>query len=338
MDSISEQKKYLSENLIVESLRMYDSNREDIKAFLQAKCGNVIAEYLNKKAWVDDSNNDTRVFLVREKKTRKIVFYYALNCGILFKELNTIKMSMIEQKCVDGLVKAIRQSDLEGLGQEEKDAAYELLGNAYAMFDEKIKDSDRATALIAYAQEQAEIKEECEEAASQTGDSEFVKNVQETYPAIDIKFLCKTADYKPDIDISFKLGVYVFWEIIVPHILKISELTGCKYVYLFAADNSGIGKKDEPVNNGVIYSKDYDMDYDGQGADVKSESEADVKKLVSYYINNLKFRPVSEYMILKPHFERTCYTLIQEVADLPYKRELIWSSHDQNNEMGLNSE
>lgn len=43
MDSISEQKKYLSENLIVESLRMYDSNREDIKAFLQAKCGNVIA-------------------------------------------------------------------------------------------------------------------------------------------------------------------------------------------------------------------------------------------------------------------------------------------------------
>ena len=106
----------------------------------------------------------------------------------------------------------------------------------------------------------------------------------------------------------------------------------------FAADNSGIGKKDVPVNNGVIYSKDYDMDYDGQGADVKSESEADVKKLVSYYINNLKFRPVSEYMILKPNFERTCYTLIQEVADLPYKRELIWSSHDQNNEMGLNSE
>ena len=111
MDSISEQKKYLSENLIVESLRMYDSNREDIKAFLQAKCGNVIAEYLNKKAWVDDSNNDTRVFLVREEKTRKIVFYYALNCGILFKELNTIKMSMIEQKCVDGLRRTILESE-----------------------------------------------------------------------------------------------------------------------------------------------------------------------------------------------------------------------------------
>ena len=64
-----------------------------------------------------------------------------------------------------------------------------------------------------------------------------------------------------------------------------------------------------------------------------NETEDDVKKLVSYYINDLKFRPVSEYMILKPHFERTCYTLIQEVEDLSHKRELLWSSHDQDNEM-----
>ena len=63
MNSISKQKKYLSENLIVESLRMYGSNQEDVKGFLQAKSGSVIAEYLNNKAWNDDINNDTRVFL-----------------------------------------------------------------------------------------------------------------------------------------------------------------------------------------------------------------------------------------------------------------------------------
>ena len=51
MDSISKQKKYLSENLIVENLRMYGSNKEDIKEFLQAKSGNILAEYLNNKAW-----------------------------------------------------------------------------------------------------------------------------------------------------------------------------------------------------------------------------------------------------------------------------------------------
>lgn len=338
MDSISKQKKYLSENLIVESLRMYGSNQEDVKGFLQAKSGSVIAEYLNSNAWNDDSNNDTRVFLVRDKKTRKIAYYYALNCGILYKELNTIKMSLVEQECVEKLVKAIRQSNAEGLSREEQDAAYELLGDAYALFDEKIEDSDRVTLLISYAQDQAEIKKEREEAANQVGDSEFIKNVQETYPAIDIKFLCKDANYKPDIEIEFKFGVYVFWEIIVPHILKISELVGCKYVYLFAADNSEPKRTNEEINNPVVYSKDYDMDSKEDIADKENASEEDVKKLVSYYINNLKFRPVSEYMILKPHFERTCYTLIQDVADLPYKRDLIWSSHDQDNEMGLGSE
>ena len=254
MDSISKQKKYLSENLIVENLRMYGSNKEDIKEFLQAKSGNILAEYLNNKAQNDDSNNNTKVFLVRDKRTRKIAYYYALNCGILYKELNAIKMSFVERECVEKLVKAIKQSNLEGLSKEEQDAAYELLGDAYALFDEKIEDSDRATVLISYAQEQAEIKKEREGASNQAGDSEFVKNVQETYPAIDIKFLCKDANYKPDIEIEFKFGVYVFWEIIVPHILKISELVGCKYVYLFAADNSEVPKTDVQMENTIKYS------------------------------------------------------------------------------------
>lgn len=338
MDSISKQKKYLSENLVVESLRMYESNQEDIKEFLQAKSGSIIAEYLNNKAWNEDSSNDTRVFLVRDKKTRKIAFFYALNCGILYKELNTIKMSVVEQECVEKLVKAIRLNNAKGLSNAEKNSAYELLSSAYDMFAEKIKDSERATLLISYAQEQADIKEEREEATNQIGDGEFVKNVQETYPAIDIKFLCKDANYKPDIELDFKFGVYVFWEIIVPHILRISELAGCKYVYLFAADNSEQEKSDEQINSPVLYSKDYDMDGEEDITNQENESEKNVKKLVLYYINNLKFRPVSEYTILKPHFERTCYTLIQDVADLQYKRELIWSSHDQDNEVGLTSQ
>lgn len=335
MDSINKQKKYLSENLIVESLRMYGSNQEDIKAFLQSKSGSTIAEYLKTEAWDDDSNNNTRVFLVRDKSTRKIAYYYALNCGILYKELNTIQMTYIEEDCVEKLIRALRRIGEKGLDEANLEAANNLLSEAYALFDEKIKDSDRTTVLVNYAQEQAEIKDEREEAADQTGDSEFTKNVQETYPAIDIKFLCRDANYQPGIELGFKFGVYVFWEIIVPHILKISELVGCKYVYLFAADNSEAVKTDEQTEMQVMYSQEYDMDSE---EDVESKSEENVKKLVSYYINNLKFRPVSEYTILKPHFERRCYTLIQDVSELSHKRELIWSSHDEDNEMGICSE
>ena len=56
-------------------------------------------------------------------------------------------MSLVERECVEKLVKAIKQSDLEGLSKEEREAAYKLLEDAYALFDEKIEDSDRANWL-----------------------------------------------------------------------------------------------------------------------------------------------------------------------------------------------
>ena len=335
MDSISKQKKYLSENLIVESLRMYGSSREDIRSFLQSKYGSKIAEYLINDAWDDDSNNNTRVFLVRDKRTRKIAYYYALNCGILYKDLSDKKMTPIEEKCVTNFIKAMRKIHKDNLSDAERDAANNLLSEAYGAFDEKIENSDRAADLLTYATEQANLKEEREEASKNSGEGAAVKDVLETYPAIDIKFLCRDASYDPGIKLDFKFGVYVFWEIIVPHILRISELVGCKYVYLFAADNSEKKSVESDIERPVQYSKDSGVDPDDEPTSEMGdgESELELKKLVSYYINDLKFYPVSglsEYTILKPHFERACYTLIQEIAELPQKRELIWSSHDQD--------
>lgn len=337
MDSISKQKKYLSKNLIVESLRTHEESREEVKDFLQAKYGNKIADYLNDNAWDEDIDNKTKVFLVRDKKTNKIVFYFALNCGILYKELNKKEMNLVEQRCVNGLITAMRQNARTDLSIKEREAANILLSEAYEAFDIDIKDSDRATDLITYAQEQATIKEEKEESVNEGEKSECIKNVQDTYPAIDIKFLCRNANYKPEIKLDFRLGVYVFWEIIVPHILKISELVGCQYVYLFAADNSG-NEQDTKSEAPIIHSKGYDYDLKDDDETNGSEPKKEIKRLVAYYINDLKFRPVSEYTILKPHFERRCYTLIQDVSELAQKRKLIWASHDENNEIGSISE
>ena len=41
----------------------------------------------------------------------------------------------------------------------------------------------------------------------------------------------------------------------------------------------------------------------------------------------MKFRYVSKYKILKPHYERKCYTLVQEVESLQYNRESVWKNH-----------
>ena len=112
---------------------------------------------------------------------------------------------------------------------------------------------------------------------------------------------------------------------IVPHLLEISEKVGCKYIYLFAADNSeNIADEKEEI---IPWSQGYDP------YEEEIEKESNVRSLVSYYINELKFTYVTNYKILKPHFERTCYTLVQEVDMLQNNREMVWQSHTPDEEM-----
>lgn len=325
--SISEQKKFLSENLIVERLTEFDGNKEDIKDFKQPTKGDRISRYLIEEAWEDDECGNTKVFLVRDKKTRQIAFYYALGCGILYSELNSLNLSPTEQPIVEKYIKALRLCHKHGLNPNEQAAADNAYAEVLGEFYEKINDADRATVLINLAEDKVNIQEEKEEAIAETGEKEHIKQVKETFPAIDIKFLCRNAQYHVPLKLDFKLGVYVFWEIIVPHILKISTMVGCKYVYLFAADNTRQSESEKTIV--PMWTPDYDPDDEEE----INKSKEVVKKLVSYYITELKFRPVAEYTILKPHFDRKCYTLIQAVESLEEKREMIWASHDETNEI-----
>ena len=322
--TINEQKKYLSENLIVEDLRLQESNKEDIKHFVQATKGSRLAEYLCDDAWEEDLNRNTKVFLIRDKNSRQIAFYFALNCGILYKEYSTLSLSPKEKAIVDKLIKAIRLSKKKDLSDKEKEYADNLYSEAYQEVYDNIE-VNRASNLITFAEEQSLKKEELEEIAKRTNVGEHTKQVQDTFPAIDIKFLCRNKNYHIPIPLDFKMGVYVFWEIIVPHILKIADLIGCKYVYLFAADNSQVEKE---TTLPPMWTQDYDPYEDDE-----TENNTEIKKLVNYYINEFKFRPVMEYMILKPSFERECYTLVQEVSSLSEKRAMIWSGHEEDNEL-----
>lgn len=178
MLSVEEQKEYLSKNLIVESLRKSDNNKEDIKQFSQSKGGSAIVEYLKGEAWDKDASNDTKVFLVRDKNTREIAYYYALNCGILYKDLDTTAVTSVEKECVERLIKALRRVEhVRGSSDSEEELAYNELSNAYGAMDERIIDPDRATFLTLHAQEQAEIKDQREESVRKTEDSQFIKNV-----------------------------------------------------------------------------------------------------------------------------------------------------------------
>lgn len=324
--SIVEQKRFLYENLEIEELRKKDSNQDDIKTFVQATKGDHISDYLINKAWSDDIDRNTKVFLVRDITTREIVFYFAINCGILFSELNIWNMSQEEKIPFDSYVEAIQKLKNSNLNDAEKEKANEQYNEALGSLWEALGDADRVSTLLSLAEEKVQILEEKREAFSDTDEDKHIQPVQETFPAIDIKFLGRNKQYKPTIDLDFKIGVYVFWEIIVPHLLEIADKVGCKYIYLFAADNSE--KQTPKEKEAPMWTPDYDP-YAEDEEDEEIADDGEIYRLVNYYINELKFRYVSKYKILKPHYERRCFTMVQEVALLQKNRELVWKSHTE---------
>ena len=107
--------------------------------------------------------------------------------------------------------------------------------------------------------------------------------------------MCRNENYTQKSDIGVPLGFGIFWEVIVPKILEITDLVGCQYIYLFAADKT----PDTEENN--------------------------IKKLVDYYKNNFKFSECDGgIQLVKPDYDRSCYGLIQKVATLQHNRDHIW--------------
>lgn len=318
--TIEEQKKYLFERLELESLCFSEQNRVDIEQFEQATSGNKIAEYLINEAWEDDKDRNTKVYLVRDKNTREIAYYFAINCGILYSEIEEIQLTEAEKEPFERYIKALQLTKRKNLTSSQQDEANNKYAEAMNDLYVAAGNPDRASYLFSRADDKALIKEEERELFSDTEEKEHTMNVQDTFPAIDIKFLCRNKKYNPGIKLDFKIGVYVFWEIIVPHLLKVAGMVGCKYIYLFAADNSD--RNTSKIQEPIMYTPDYDP-----YADDEEEEREEVLRLVDYYQRELKFEFVTKYKILKSHFERTCFTLVQEVEGLQENRESVWLTH-----------
>ena len=136
-----------------------------------------------------------------------------------------------------------------------------------------------------------EIKNEI----SDTNEAGTVVRVNECYSSIEIQHFCRDDQYTKDEMIKCPLGFGLFWQKIVPLIIKISSAVGCEFVYLFAADRS-----DNP----------------------------DDKKLVSYYKESLYFHELDDegVTVLKPGYDSNCIGLIQSVSQLQTMREFAWEA------------
>lgn len=299
--SIQEQKDYLRERLVVELLTSNEANRSAVQSFVANKKGKGLERYLKEAAWKEDHDGNTKIYLIKDKQTEEIVFFFALSAGLLYKEIGEREYDLTEQesKIVDICIQYKLEPDNEYTCED-----------VFGWYEEGILDKDKLREII---QKETEIKLDAKEDILQTDEGVNIKHVSQTYPSIVLTHFCKNVKAKKYIDFKFPLGFYVFWEIIVDVVLKITKLLGCQYLYLFAADHS-----EKIVHTNSIQSMIYDIDED---------ENVTTYELVEYYKNELKFGEVESLAILKPHYDFKCFSLFQPISKLLYNRAASWIQH-----------
>lgn len=261
-----------------ELLTSNDANKELIKEFESINPKDDLQNYIrdNSRAWNDDMNGETRVYLIKDK-AGDIACYFSIKCGLLVGEDLDERLADDERELLELYVNAKKDAD-----EEAEKGFYDAINS---MFPEK------ADYIFQIALKRFERKTE----ALEINQSESTINVPMCYSAMEVKHLCKNVKYKMPAEVKVPIGFGLFWEKIVPLIEEISNVIGCKYVYIFAAD------------------------------DVRKENDKEIQKLVRYYKNDLKFSECGEGLkLIKPDYDNYCYGLVQEVSKLKANRENIW--------------
>lgn len=304
--SIQEQKDYLKEQLYVESLTAKETNRESIQRFSAPKKGKGLEKYLKNSAWKEDIEGSTKVYLVKDKQTDNIVFFFALNAGLLYKELGDREYELTDQE--SEIVDLCIEYKLDPNNEYTAD-------NVFEWYEGENIDKEKLRRII---EEETELKRDAEDDKTQTDKGVNIRRVSQTFPSIVLTHFCKNAEIDKYNDLRFPLGFYVFWEIVINKVLEITQLLGCQYLYLFAADNS-----DHMTNTNSSQNVLYDFD---------DEEVVPTYELVEYYKNELKFQEIQNLAILKPHYDFQCFSLYQPINQLVHNRKSSWIQHSDSDE------
>lgn len=187
-----------------------------MSGFVSKKANNSLEAYLRDedKAWTEDLDGETRVYLVKDK-SGNIALFFSVKCGLLVGENLEEKLSDEYQEFVDAVIEVKRTKDKESIQR-----MYEA---GTSMYGEEV---DR---LFEIAEHRLETKTE----STEIGQSENTINVPNCISAIELRHLCKNEEFIIPEQLDIPLGFGIFWEVIVPILIEITKQVGCKYIYLF---------------------------------------------------------------------------------------------------------
>lgn len=195
----------------VTRLKADDSLLRDVSAFENPKNENLV-EYLVGNAFDDDDKNRCACYVVRDGDG-EILCYFSIKCGLLYSEFeelkkfekfknHKIKLMELEQRSDDAQVREYIE-DIKKKLQAAKDDIERLLGKFDSMPPNK--------------------------------------QVAKSFPSVELTHFCVNEAYRKKwqtygFSSRNRIGSTMFWHVIVGIVEKIRNLTGCEYLYLFAAD------------------------------------------------------------------------------------------------------
>lgn len=270
MSAINDEQCKWIESLTCERLSDNFDNQDVILDFDNKY--DTLVSHLHENAIKEDENNSGAYYLVKSKDC-KALFYFSLRCGLLYEDV-------LNSDLVD-ICKANAGEILMTEELEEKIKNYQI-DNSLSNKQLKIKLADLYNKLK--KQKKAKRADDSIEQTAQ------IRLVLDTIPAIELQYFCKNEAYDGFDEEFFKsrtLGEIIFWFKIFPIIEGITKMVGCKYIYLFAADDS------------------------------------ENRNLTNYYKTKLKFDDQSEWGVNKPANNNSCIFLCLNIAEArKYRDEL----------------
>lgn len=275
---ISDKQKALLDSLVVERLRDNLSENASLVNTFSNDQNPTLEKIIRSKYSFDRDRAGTTAYYVVKAPTGELLLYFSLKCGELFEELDHRKMEL-----------AAKTQNAVTILMNKTSYPEDKVNAAESFLDDNL---DEINALLPdiskYLKKKGKYTEDINKELNKQ-----IRRVLKTYPAVEIVEFCKN---KSDIaknawkalGIKRKMGECIFWHKIVPRLKAIQDITGCQYVYLFAADKS----------------------YDGE--------------LANYYKVALHF---DQSMILganKPQYDFDCFFLCQEMDKLPIGQDFFY--------------
>ena len=273
---ITTEQQEILDSLVCERLSRNSENMRAIDQFFNSKNDKLVERLLN-EAYSEDEDDKIAYYLVKDKEGH-ILFYFSLKCGQLYDKHLDFELFKLLGELYDGLLKMKSEPDISQEDTLAIDKILEEIRSRKGVLKEDLKKITKKNQSI------EDFEKVFKDDAAKVG---------ATYSGIEIVQFCSNEnclDYWKSYGINQKLGVVVFWQFIVPIIIKIKECIGCEYLFLFAADDS----EDED--------------------------------LVNYYKSWLKFENSNERSAATPVYDLTCKFLYQETCSLEEKRDAFFKN------------